>query len=206
MVALEGIIAWAAIVVVTMLVVGYLAQRWGRDPFGWLLLSAVMGPIALVGLVGTRHADLERAEAAGTPQRTIREHLCALVPVDGSPSSAAAAQHAANLSEEYGEVVLLAVLPHEAAPRTAGSADRDHDAKVAKMTEPAMAALGAQGGTPRVAIAYGAPGEAIVRAADAEGADAIIIGRRGAGLSRALLGSTSDYVVKHARQPVTVIG
>jgi len=33
----------------------------------------------------------------------------------------------------------------------------------------------------------------------------IIVGRRGAGLSRALLGSVSDHVVKHAMRPVLIV-
>jgi nucleotide-binding universal stress UspA family protein len=33
----------------------------------------------------------------------------------------------------------------------------------------------------------------------------IIVGRRGAGLTKALLGSVSDHVVRRAKQPVVVV-
>jgi nucleotide-binding universal stress UspA family protein len=56
-----------------------------------------------------------------------------------------------------------------------------------------------------VVVGYGVPVEEIVEAAKSQGAGMIIIGRRGAGLTKALLGSVSDHVVKHASVPVVVI-
>jgi nucleotide-binding universal stress UspA family protein len=52
----------------------------------------------------------------------------------------------------------------------------------------------------------GDPGESIVEAAEAEGADLIVVGthERGA-VGRLFLGSVSDYVVRHARCPVLVV-
>jgi nucleotide-binding universal stress UspA family protein len=57
----------------------------------------------------------------------------------------------------------------------------------------------------RVIVAYGVPGEEILRAAEEEKADTILVGRRGAGLTKALIGSVSDYVVKNAKQPVALV-
>ncbi len=52
----------------------------------------------------------------------------------------------------------------------------------------------------------GEPGEAIVAAADAETADIIVVGSHGrSGVSRFLIGSVSDYVVRHAHCPVMVV-
>jgi nucleotide-binding universal stress UspA family protein len=52
----------------------------------------------------------------------------------------------------------------------------------------------------------GAAGEAIVDAAGAEGADVIVVGRRGLGaVGRFVLGSVSDYVVRHAECPVLIV-
>jgi nucleotide-binding universal stress UspA family protein len=206
MVVLEAVVAWGAIVILTMLVVAYLAARWGRDPFGWLLLSAVMGPIALVGLIGTRHSDLERAAAPEQTRKRGEGEHCVLVAVDGSSGSEAAVRHAIEMRDEFTDAIVLAVLPHEAKPATAGRGEDEYNARVERMTAPAVAALREAGMAHRVAVAFGSAGEEIVRAAEREGADAIVVGRRGAGLTRALLGSTSDHVVRHAKQPVTVIG
>ena len=49
----------------------------------------------------------------------------------------------------------------------------------------------------------GEPGEAIVAAADSENADLIVVGSHGrSGVSRFLIGSVSDFVVRHAHCPV----
>ena len=52
----------------------------------------------------------------------------------------------------------------------------------------------------------GDPGEAILNAAAAEGADLIVVGSRGRGpVGRLLLGSVSDHIVRHADCPVLVV-
>jgi nucleotide-binding universal stress UspA family protein len=52
----------------------------------------------------------------------------------------------------------------------------------------------------------GDPGDAIVEAATSERADMIVVGSHGrSGLGRALLGSVSDFVVRHAPCPVMVV-
>ncbi|HEU4672106.1 MAG TPA: universal stress protein, partial [Candidatus Limnocylindrales bacterium] len=49
-------------------------------------------------------------------------------------------------------------------------------------------------------------GDAIVEAAVSERADMIVVGSHGrSGLGRALLGSVSDFVVRHAPCPVMVV-
>jgi nucleotide-binding universal stress UspA family protein len=57
----------------------------------------------------------------------------------------------------------------------------------------------------RVDVAYGNPAEEILRYAADSQAAVIVIGRRGAGLAKTLLGSVSDAVVREARQPVVVL-
>jgi nucleotide-binding universal stress UspA family protein len=52
----------------------------------------------------------------------------------------------------------------------------------------------------------GEPGEAIVSAAEAEGADLIVVGSHGRGpVGRFLVGSVSDFIVRHASCPVLVV-
>ena len=52
----------------------------------------------------------------------------------------------------------------------------------------------------------GDPGPAIVDAANAEQADLVVIGTRGRNrIERAVLGSVSDHVVRHARCPVLIV-
>jgi nucleotide-binding universal stress UspA family protein len=198
----EGLVIWLAIVLVSMLIVAFLARRWGHDPFGWLFFAAAMGPIAIVALVGTRHREQDLARKA--PAHAARADAPVLVACDGSPATAEVARYVA-ASYHGAPVVLLTVEAHEAEPRS--DAEREEQSvRIARMTAPAATVLRDAGIAFEAAVAYGRPGEQIVRYATTNGARAIVVGRRGAGLSRALLGSVSDYVVKNAHQPVLVVG
>jgi nucleotide-binding universal stress UspA family protein len=58
----------------------------------------------------------------------------------------------------------------------------------------------------RSATAVGAPGPEITRYARRHKTDMVVVGTRGVGEARALLfGSTTNYVVRHARIPVVVV-
>lgn len=60
-------------------------------------------------------------------------------------------------------------------------------------------------GTAGTRIVEGSPGQAICALADETGAAVVVIGSRGrSGLQRAVLGSVSDHVVRHAPCPVVV--
>ncbi len=203
---LEIALPWLILVLVTMIIVTYLALRWGRDPFGWLLLSAAMGPFAIIALIGTRSADVEHQRrpaelgAGRTPGR-----IRIVVGSDGSAAGPRAAEHVLRELRQNAEVVLVCVLPHEAEPGGNERARRDNEARVANMTKATLETLSSGGISARTAVAFGQAGEEIVRLADHEHADLIIVGRRGAGLSRALLGSASDHIVKHATRPVLIV-
>ena len=203
-----ALLGWLAIVIVSMLIVVVLATRWGRDPFGFALLAAVMGPIAIVALVGTRQADRSRTHTfEGGRGAPTPNGACVLVPVDGSESSTRAARAVAGLGFNEAEAILLTVLPHEAEPgkQPTGPQQQAHQREVDRLTRDASAALREAGIRSRVLVGYGVPGEEIVEAARTEGVTAIIVGRRGAGLTKSLLGSVSDHVVKNASVPVVVV-
>jgi nucleotide-binding universal stress UspA family protein len=198
-------LVWAIVVITSMVLVAYLAKRWGRDPFGWALLGAVMGPIALVGLAGTRQSDMQHPSPfeTATPRPNGSPLLAA---VDGAPASTRVANYIAAMHRPDAEVVLLTVLPHEARPGDAWAGLPDeHQRRVDAATAEAARILGEAGMRPRVVVGYGSPAEEILRCATEERAEVIILGRRGAGLTKALLGSVSDRVVREAKSPVVVV-
>jgi nucleotide-binding universal stress UspA family protein len=203
LVLFEVLAVWLAIVLASGLVVTYLARRWGRDPFGWLLLSAAMGPIAVVALIGTRQSDVERSQIP-TPESVQSGRPRVLIASDGSDAGLASARYVALVHGSTADVIVLTVLPHEAEP-SAEQSMRDYEERVAASTDRTIDSLKRAGILPRLVVAFGSPGEEIIRQADAEGAELIVVGRRGSGLSKAIFGSTSDYVLKNAKRPVTVV-
>ena len=202
------LLGWLAIVLVSMLIVGFLASRWGRDPFGWLLLAAALGPFAVIALLGTRQRDLEQPEAferRGEP-RSREAQKVILVACDGSEQSDRAARYAAAEYGDADEAVLVTVFPRESRPRDDNDpALREHEQRVEACTNVSLDALRSGGLNARLIVGYGTPGEEILRAAEEEQADAILVGKRGAGLTKSLMGSVSDYVLKNAKRPVVVV-
>lgn len=206
MLILELLLLWLLVVFVSGTIVIYLCHRWGHDPFGWMLLTMAMGPIAVVAMLGTRQRDVEHARAPeGLPEPDDGGHGSIVAACDGSAATRGIAEYLLARCDPDAEMILLAVLPHEAAPRDDAASQREYEERLERMTGAAAAMLRERGRTFRIVAAYGKPAEEILRAADACAAGLILVGRRGAGLPHALLGSVSDDVVKHAQRPVTVV-
>jgi nucleotide-binding universal stress UspA family protein len=201
--ALIALAIWLLIVVASVLIVSYLAHRWGHDPFGWIFLAVATGPIAIIALIGTRSRE-QRIARSRMADRTGVQSGAVIIACDGSESSGRAAAYASTAFGRDTQFVLLTVEGHEAEPRSPTD-EAEQEKRVAKAKAPAQAALTAAGRSARTEVAYGSPGEEILRCAQREDASAIVVGRHGAGLSRALLGSVSDHVVGNAKQPVIVI-
>ena len=133
-----------------------------------------------------------------------------LVATDGSPASTAASEEAIDLAQRLGAqllVVNVVNIPEVTAasamfPGTVFSA-REEAESIARAVVDAARHCG-------VMAAYltweGQPGEAILAAADSEGADLVVVGTHGRSvIGRLLLGSVSEYVVRHSRVPVLVV-
>ena len=139
-----------------------------------------------------------------------------LLATDGSDESALATQAATELSRETGsEVHLVYVLPtpaqligHHTYPdemreSLIAGAERDAETFLKEQAEK----IRSDGG--KVADTHfrsGEPDKEILRAAESLGVGLIVMGSRGLGaLSRMLMGSISDSVVRHAHCPVLVM-
>ena len=133
-----------------------------------------------------------------------------LVATDGSPASSAASSEAIELALRLGarlivmNVVNVPELTSAGAifPGTLTGAREDAEAIAREVVEGAR-----RSGVSATYLTWeGVPGEAIVAAADAEAADLVIVGTHGRSvIGRLLLGSVSEYVVRHARVPVMVV-
>jgi nucleotide-binding universal stress UspA family protein len=139
-----------------------------------------------------------------------------LLAIDGSDEAKQATQAATELSRETGsEVHLVYVLPtpaqlighhlysDEIRESLIGGAERDAETFLKEQAEK----VGSDGGkVAETHLRSGDPDKEILRAAEALGVGLIVIGSRGLGaVSRALMGSVSDSVVRHAHCPVFVV-
>ena len=139
-----------------------------------------------------------------------------LLATDGSDGAARATEAATELSRENGwEVHVVYVLPtpaqlighhlysDEIRESLIGGAERDAETFLKEQAEKISSGGGKVAETH---LRSGDPDKEILRTAEALGVGLIVIGSRGLGaISRALIGSVSDSVVKHAHCPVLVM-
>ncbi|HSL01650.1 MAG TPA: universal stress protein [Rubrobacteraceae bacterium] len=139
-----------------------------------------------------------------------------LLATDGSEEAALAAETAAELSKSTGsEVHLVYVLPSpaqlighhllsgEARESAIAGVERDAETFLKEQAEK----VGSYGGkVAETHLRSGDPDKEILRTAEAIEAGVIVIGSRGLGaITRTLVGSVSESVVRHAHCPVYIV-
>ena len=135
-----------------------------------------------------------------------------VVGVDGSSHSRKALERAAAEAAVHNAALTVLVV-HQAVRDVYGrvshyqeDASLTENAKEAAQaeTEEVLSGLDAKPASVTVTAAHGLPADELIKAS--EGADMIIVGRRGAGgFARLLMGSVSDQVARYAHCPVLLI-
>jgi len=132
-----------------------------------------------------------------------------LVGYDGSPPATAALLHAIELAAQCGAQLLAAAVAR--VPEYAGTVDEVNGAledarRYFEATLDRAAALAKDRGVELTThVLVGHPAEALVRFAQDQGVDLIVVGPRGlSGVRRLLLGSVSAALVRHAPCSVLV--
>ena len=139
-----------------------------------------------------------------------------LLATDGSQEARLAAQAAAELSKETGSEVHVAyVLPspteirghHLYSAEVMRSILEQAEGEARSLLEEQAKQIGASGGeVAETHLKTGKPDNEIVRLSEELGVGTIVIGSRGLGaMSRALMGSVSESVIRHAHCPVFVV-
>jgi len=136
-----------------------------------------------------------------------------LVPVDGSPQAWAALEYALAEHDDDRITLLTVINPMEAgysaetALPSAAEAWYDAAKEAAQERFDEAAELAADAGVPiDTALEVGRPSRVVVDYADEQGVDHIVMGSHGRkGVSRILLGSVAEAVVRRSPIPVTVI-
>jgi nucleotide-binding universal stress UspA family protein len=133
-----------------------------------------------------------------------------LVATDGGPASSGAEQAGIELASLTGASLIVVSVIDPARLQLPGGlflsrvdqVRADRERVLAKTVENARRL----GVAAQFLIWEGDPGDGVTEAAEAEGADVIVVGSHARGpVGRLLLGSVSAYVVAHARGPVLVI-
>ena len=183
------ILTWLALGVASAVYLG----RHGRRHPGWYAIGLALGPLMLplAMEMAPRHAELVRRVGPALPEtrRTV------LVAVDGSRESEDALRDALHdLPVARTRFVVLTVLDPDADPAARAEADALLAAYAAHFPDDTP--------DPVLETAAGNPAEVILERAAVEGADLIVVGRRGRGFSERVLGSVADRLVRHSPLPV----
>lgn len=197
------LVAWVGSGLLTVVLVLY---RRGHRGGSWLVLGAVLGPFILpiaVERARERGRRLERQGGPATVDAAPGRGLCVLIGVDGSPESEEAVRAAVRLvAPVAGRVLLATVVSADAAE----GGREDQLAAARDLLSRHRREL--PGGTVAVEtqIVAGQPASALLDLVEEEDVDLVAIGRRGRGLSRAVLGSAAATVSTDARCPVLLAG
>ncbi|HYL80689.1 MAG TPA: universal stress protein [Candidatus Acidoferrum sp.] len=134
-----------------------------------------------------------------------------LVPLDGSPLSEAILRQVAELSRALGaEITLLRVALAHTFPGADPMFLLEEEVRVVQEAEAYLATvaerLAREGMIVRTAVRYGQPAAEIIDHVAFEGADLVVVSTHGrSGLTRLVMGSVAEKVIRHATCPVFVV-
>ena len=138
-----------------------------------------------------------------------------LVAVDGSPFSERALKYAVDLGKKYGAKLIIvhvvlrrfyAVTPSEAGVLATTVFVKEMEAEGREIISRAEAYAKSERADYQSQLLQGVPAEEIVKAAQSEKVDLLVMGSRGLSEVRAfLLGSVSDKVGHHAKCPTLIV-
>lgn len=189
----------AGIAVVTWCAIGFAVsvymRRRGHAFFTWWYLGSILGPLSIPLAVDAVVRERQHGDAM-TPTDVRPGKVGLLLGVDGSEMSIDAARSAVQLfGERIGRCTLAYVVDYDAAQ---DPSDR-HD-ETDRVLDAAAAAL-ATVACDRVVL-VGAAAEALGSAACEGHYDVLVVGNRGQGASRAVLGSVASHLARGVGVPV----
>jgi nucleotide-binding universal stress UspA family protein len=194
-VLLIGLAVWLTVGITLAVLMG----RRGHSAFEWFLIGAILGPIALPlawGRISSEPAAMNR-EVVDAPPRAGSGPIDVLVGIDGSAESEAALRTVVDiLGPRIGRLTLAGVTEFDY-----GSPQAQADTKRALESLRAMAESASVAG-PGVVTLSGRPADALSGYALRDGYQLVVVGRRGRGASKAILGSTAAQL---ASAPIAVL-
>lgn len=200
--------ATVIVLVVAWLSAGLLSGLWmarrGYDPL-WILVALPLGllfvPIAVERMSGRPAGVTTRAGGAPPAESKPGAGPRVLVGLDGSAESEEALTTILHLFGPSCALLMLAEVLHIEA--TEDSTRADINAASRRLSQ--AAARVDCGCAVQTEVLAGAPGSALRQFAEQQDIDILVVGRRGRGLSRLILGSVSADLVEHSSIPVLVV-
>jgi nucleotide-binding universal stress UspA family protein len=174
----------------------YYLYRHGHPSPVWLLGGLILGPFSLLVFIDrverTSHVLVERPAVGASGTKVV-------VGLDGSPESEHALQVATTvMGDRPCCLVLCEVVDYdtETDPSGAGVAAASDrlDAVAKTLTDHNVT----------VEVVAGRPAQALADVAERHDADILVVGTRGRGVSRRLLGSVAEGLLAESRRPVMV--
>jgi nucleotide-binding universal stress UspA family protein len=193
------VVCWVAVGIAAVVLL--LMRRGHRDP-SWYVIGAFLGPIfvpiaAERAWRGSRRVQAPTRHRAPAPPAEPRTGTAVLVGVDGSAASDQAVRDAGRLVAAGAErVILAAVLDADAAEHDAEQARR----RAARLLDERVGWLPAA--VVDTDVAAGQPTRALLDLAEARDVDVLVVGRRGSGGSREVLGSVAGQLASRSTRPV----
>lgn len=189
-----GVLAgWVLVGLATALVM----RRRGHHLGAWTALGVFFGPLTVA--LAVHHSRLRPTPSPRPTPRPRRRHaVSVLVGLDGSPESIAALRAATNLlGSRIGRLTLASVIDYD----TAGSSEDWEERRRAEawLREGARSVEKLR---PDTLVLAGPPAEALKGCAEEGGYDLLVIGCRGGGRSKALLGSVASTLARGSPVPV----
>jgi nucleotide-binding universal stress UspA family protein len=187
-VLLIGLVAWLTTGVVLAVVMG----RRGHNAFEWFLIGSILGPISLP-LAWARINDEPRQDrdVVGAAPGHGAGPLDILVGIDGSDESLAALRAAVEmLGTRVRRLTLANVTDFD---HGSPQAEPDRKRALAILEDAAALVSASQPGT---ILLSGRPADALSAHARGDGYELLVVGRRGRGASKAILGSTASQLTR----------
>lgn len=197
--ATDALAIFLAVWLTTALTLAVVMGRRGHSWFQWLLVGAVLGPLALPLALSSIHGEQDsiRDLAHGV---SSGGSVDVLVGIDGSSESAEALRTVVELlATRIGRLTLAGVVNFD---NTSQQAVENAERAVQHLEESAASTHPHEPGTVLLA---GEPAGALTRHASEEGYDLLVIGRRGRGASKAILGSTASRAPVGTDLPVLIV-
>jgi nucleotide-binding universal stress UspA family protein len=193
-------LVWAAIGVSAALIMG----RRGHTPVVWAFVGTVLGPLVIPLMIQAARREPRVAPAPLGATHSSGDMLDVVVGIDGSDEASAALRLVVDLfARIVGRLAIVTVVSYElGSPEQPTPARQNAEALLAEQVRATTERLGRE---PQSAVLAGRPADALAQFATSGQFDLLVVGSRGRGASKLLMGSVATALARGVGLPVVVV-